>query len=365
MSSSRRRNEAAFLSEDDLFAALASSAFEFLERAIDEFADSAKFSTVHFAIAIELFLKARLMREHWSLLLDKPDHADKSAFFRGESRTVTPEQALDRLKTIAGVAVPSVTRDIFVKITKHRNTMVHFAHAGEGENEGTEGLARIAAEQCAGWLALRLLLEEWGEFQGFKADIRRVSRKMEGHRSYLEEKFKSKADELLAHRRTGRLVSDCPSCHFSAVKVSEPMGAISSAACVVCSYSGAEVEVRCENEDCGREIRFNSYEGPPEQCPDCEKSFTKDFIRESLDTGEAITKDNYFDHVDINCPDCGGYHSVVEHHDIYVCSECFVTVDDYGVCSYCAEGQLGGVPEHSYLVGCEFCEGRAGRDADD
>ena len=77
-----------------------------------------------------------------------------------------------------------------------------------------------------------------------------------------------------------------------------------------------------------------------------------------MDTGETITKDNYFDYTPINCPRCGGYHTVVQNHDLYICTECYETDTDYGVCDYCSEGQLGGVPEDSYLVGCEFCDGR-------
>ena len=112
MSGKRADKEPAFLSEDELFGALTESAFEFLNRSIDEFSESEKFSTVHFAIAIELFLKARLMREHWSLLLDKPDQADKTAFFRGDAKTVSPDQTIERLRRIALVSIPQ-------RLTRH------------------------------------------------------------------------------------------------------------------------------------------------------------------------------------------------------------------------------------------------------
>lgn len=358
--------EATFLTEDELFNALTKSGFEFLERAIDEFSQTAKFSTVHFAIAIELFLKARLMREHWSLLLDKPDQADKAAFFKGDAKTVTPDQAVDRLRRIATVTIPQPSREIFTKIAKHRNKMVHFAHAGETTAEGPDGLQAIAEEQCAGWLALRTLLSEWTEFSDFGDEIWQISTKMEGHRAYLEKAFEAKAAELQAHRDTGRRVIHCPSCRFESVKVSEAIGAIADANCVVCRYfHGSEITIACPNEDCGEEIRFTSYAGLPTHCEACDSALSKREIREILDTGEGVTKDNYFDHIDINCPHCSGYHSVVEHHSLYVCAECFAAEESFGVCEYCSEGQLGGVPEYSYLTGCEFCEGSAGRYADD
>ncbi len=355
-----------FLSEQQLFDALTKSGFEFLRRAIDEFSTSAKFSTIHFAIAIELFLKARLMREHWSLLLDKPDQADRPGFFRGDAKTVTPDQAIERLRKIAMVTIPQPARDIFAKIAQHRNKMVHFAHAGEADTDSPDGLQKIAEEQCAGWLALRTLLAEWPEFADYQNDIWQIGVKMEGHQAYLKKAFEAKAPELQAHRDTGGRVIHCPSCRLESVKVEGATGAIADATCVVCRFfHGSEITVTCRNEECSGPIRFTSYTGAPTECPSCDTSLTKEDIRDILDTGEAVTKDNYFDYTPINCPHCSGYHAVVEHHDIYVCTECYETDTTYGVCGYCSEGQLGGVPEHSYLVGCEFCEGSAGRHSGD
>lgn len=61
------------------------------------------------------------------------------------------------LKKIAVVHVPQSSVDIFLKIAQHRNKMVHFAHAGEMNEEGLE---EIVFEQLEGWMALRTLLEE-------------------------------------------------------------------------------------------------------------------------------------------------------------------------------------------------------------
>lgn len=280
MTNSKASAGAAFLSEDELFEALSKSAFEFLTRAIDEFAESAKFSTVHFAIAIELFLKARLMREHWSLLLDKPDQADKAAFFRGDAKTVTPEQTMERLRRIALVTIPQSSREIFGLIATHRNKMVHFAHAGENDTDGPNGVQRIAEEQCAGWLALRTLLAEWPEFEDFQTDIWQISVRMEGHRTYLETAFAAKAAELQSHRDAGGRVIHCPSCRFESVKVEEHIDAVAEANCVVCRFfRGSEIAVDCPNEDCGTPIRFTSYDGPPSECPTCNEARRRTMLR--------------------------------------------------------------------------------------
>jgi hypothetical protein len=360
---SAKRTQNCFLSEEELFQSLTKSAFEFLEKAIAEFAQSAKFSTVHFAIAIELFLKARLMREHWSLLLDKPDQGDKANFFKGEAKTVTPDQTIERLKNLAGVTIPHPFREAFLKIAKHRNKMVHFVHADDREDENAT--AQIAAEQCAGWLSLRVLLESWSEFAGFEDDISRVGRAMERHRAFLAAKFASKAEILKEHRDGGGRVGVCPSCQFEAVRIGPSHGSISPGSCVVCWYAGSEIDLMCTNEYCSKYISFNSYEGAPGECPHCEAVIDQDFLTEALETGEGVNQDNYFDHAYVNCAQCTGYHTGIEHNDLWVCIECFDASDVMEVCGYCNEGQIGGVPEHSYLVGCESCDGAAGNMKDD
>jgi len=354
------------LSENKLFDSLTRSAFEFLSRAIAEFENSAKFSTIHFAIAIELFLKARLMCEHWSLLLDKPDHSSKESFFKGDAKTVSPDQAIERLRRIAQVIVPEPFKEIFRKIAEHRNKMVHFIHAGEDEADGLDGRQRIVEEQCAGWLALRTLLAEWPEFSGYKTDIWRISVSMERYRPYLQKAFEAKADELRRHRAQGGRVIECPSCRFASVMVSESDDAVADANCTVCRFfHGAEIKVKCENNNCDEVIHFTSYEGRPSQCPSCDTVLSEKYVRDFLDTGEEITHDNYFDFMPISCSSCTGYHAVVKHHDRYVCTECFETAESYSVCDYCNEAQLGSVPEDSGWSGCEFCDGRAGNISDD
>ncbi len=76
---------------DKLFVSITDTAFEFLEKALDEFEASPKFSIINFASAIELFMNARLMREHWSLLVEKVHSAKIDEFFAGKLKTVTPE----------------------------------------------------------------------------------------------------------------------------------------------------------------------------------------------------------------------------------------------------------------------------------
>lgn len=58
------------------FGKLVENAFDFLDKAGREFENEPKYSVIHFYAALELFLKARLLHEHWTLILTKPEHSD-------------------------------------------------------------------------------------------------------------------------------------------------------------------------------------------------------------------------------------------------------------------------------------------------
>lgn len=353
--------------EDALFNALVESAFEFLKKALDEFEDSPKFSTVHFAIAIELFLKSRLMKEHWSLLVEKTDSANRNAFFQGTSKTVNPDTAIQRLAKIASDPIPDEARKVFAAIAQHRNRMVHFVHGGtNGKHDTTKAeLETVVAEQCHGWRQLQLLLEKnWSKhFAMFAQEIASVEASMQRHRGYLKAKFDSKADLIKGHTAGGGKVRQCHSCGFDSVLVEHITGSVSSASCVVCWYSGCVVDLDCPTHKCHERFEFDAEQVPPDHCPSCSATIAE-WVPEALNTGEFIHKDNMMDYFDKNCPNCSGYHTVVEHHEGFICTECFDFSEDMGICGWCNDGQLGGVPEHSEYTGCEFCDGRAGWDKD-
>jgi len=352
--------------EDSLFESLVENGFEFLNKALDEFEDSAKFSTVHFSTAIELFLKSRLMKEHWSLLVERIDSAKRDEFFLGKLKTVNLDTSIKRLKDIACDPISEEAKKIFSNIAQHRNRMVHFVHGHTPNKEQAQPeLEEVVAEQCKGWRQLQLLLvKNWAEyFSEYSESIDAIEWKMQKHRGYLKAKFASKAQEIKEHKTAGNNVRTCPSCGFDSVLVTPEAGAISTTNCVVCWYSGSVVSVDCPEHKCHQVIEFDSFEGPPEHCPSCGATI-QEWIAEGLDTGDPIGPDNYFDHIEKNCPYCGGYHTVVEHHDGYVCTECFEYSEALGVCGWCHEGQLGGVSEISYVTGCEFCDGRVGWEKD-
>ena len=103
------------------FTDLVNNALDFFTRSIDEFSTHPKYSVIHLSSAVELFLKARLLLEHWTVILEKPDKADHKAFERGDFRSVGIKEAIKRLDRIADVRLSKQERHCLETIEKHRN----------------------------------------------------------------------------------------------------------------------------------------------------------------------------------------------------------------------------------------------------
>lgn len=92
---------------------LTENALEFLQRAVGQMKASPatvrqlSFAVVDLAVAVEVLLKARLVREHWTLICDNPDKATAAAMLRGTLKTVSPDKAMLRLQHVAAVPLTS------------------------------------------------------------------------------------------------------------------------------------------------------------------------------------------------------------------------------------------------------------------
>jgi len=88
---------------DGQFKGVVENAIDFQERAFQDMERAPKYSPISFTAAVELLLKARLMLEHWSLIIDDPRRAKAASYRRGDFKSVGMEEAIQRLQDIAGV----------------------------------------------------------------------------------------------------------------------------------------------------------------------------------------------------------------------------------------------------------------------
>jgi hypothetical protein len=64
-----------------------------------------KYAVLHLSAGIEVLAKYRLHREHWTLVLSKPDDPkiNLAAFERGDFQSISGETALTRLRNLVGL----------------------------------------------------------------------------------------------------------------------------------------------------------------------------------------------------------------------------------------------------------------------
>lgn len=347
------------MKQNDIFESLTRNAFDFLKRGISEFDKAPKYSVIHFCAAVEMLLKARLMQEHWSLVVSKPEQANLAKFVAGDFMSVTMDEARARIRDIAGEEIPDDAFNSFRALANHRNKMIHFFHADvDGEEKAK---AQIVAEHCRSWFHLHRLLGRWDTyFSDFRSEIASADRAMKKHRKYLSAKFKAVKPDLNAAKKAGTAPKACSACGFKAAVPRELDVNIASLECLVCDHAETQVEIDCPH--CAEPVVI-AGEGYA-KCVHCGGAIKPKHLVSALTQGVTGTKDYFETGLPANCGYCDGHHTVVECGNTYLCANCFGTADSVEQCGWCNELNTGDM-ESSYSEGCGQCEGQWGHMKDD
>lgn len=87
-----------------------------------------KYAVLHLQAATEVLLKARLVREHWSLVFKDPGKATRSAFEQGKFESCSMNATMDRLADIANVPITPKQRAAITDLAETRNALTHYGH---------------------------------------------------------------------------------------------------------------------------------------------------------------------------------------------------------------------------------------------
>jgi hypothetical protein len=129
------------------FTCLVENAFDFVEHSMDDLeATRPKYSVINFYSGVELFLKARLLKEHWALCTSKVSKMAKSDFTPGGFESIGLNDAKDRLSNIMGCSIPKAESSVYKKLRKRRKQAVHFYQPDDLRSE-----KKVAVEQLSGW----------------------------------------------------------------------------------------------------------------------------------------------------------------------------------------------------------------------
>lgn len=344
---------------EDNLSRLIDNGFVFLEKAIDQFQKEPKFSVINFCIATELFLKARLMKEHWSLVVST--NPDINAFKKGDFKSINFKDLIPKIEAITGEKFELDVKTCFNGLANHRNKMVHFYH--DFSKGAEKHIEQIAIEQCSGWHFLRGLLGKWDEiFEPYEEKIHRVDSKMKRHSVYLKTVYKNILPEIKLAISEGAVFTDCRICKNKSSEVKELTEFLYLSRCKVCHFSDEYVTIPCQEEDCEGIIKIDGYSSGQAEyfCPECEQEITHKELSEILND-EPATHHNYMDHIEMNCAECEVPGEVIKHREYYICLNCLQVDGELSICGWCNEGQIGGGNlEFSALSGCSFCDGSSG-----
>lgn len=352
------------MKKEEMFNRLVENALDFLVKARLELEKQPKYSVIHFHAAVELFLKSRLMHEHWSLIVSKRQDPDWNKFVRGDFVSVSLKQAADRLDKVVQSAPSEEKMEAFYVIAKHRNEMIHFFHTASSEEESNELIRNIVRQQLRAWYFLHQLLTiQWKKvFASWKTKIKEIDTALRELHEFLQVVFDSLQQEIASLKAEGVRFDQCPSCGFHAQQHIEDVKILYKSECLVCRLIEECINIQCP--DCNELITFRN-EGFA-TCTQCGKSMEpEDLADELIDSGGAyiaFTDGGY--PYQGNCSDCDGHQTVVcTENDDWICASCFEVFDTLEECEWCNELNTGDM-EHSYLTGCNHCEGKIGWDWD-
>jgi 5-methylcytosine-specific restriction endonuclease McrA len=340
------------------FERVVNNAFDFLEHSLKQLKDDPKHSVINYYSAIELFFKARLMCEHWALIVTKPESANHNNFRMGNFHSVSLKECKKRIENICGQSCLSEEDyKILETLRDHRNRLVHFFHDGYQKKQDSV-IHNVMLEQFKAWLVIcKLLKETWkAEFEIFESQVHKIDKLFHEHYDFLEKKYKNLKPEIESLIEKGKVVYDCPSCDFKSFK--EVNGKILESdiyfECMVCKYTHPLIAIKCP--DCQKTNFIFNLESFL-KCNFCKSKITLEKLLEqyrvnSTNLGEADSWSSKF-----LCPKCGHDKIIRLPGQKFYCLDCMEEYYSFEECDFCHHYNLGGVGENSYEWGCAFCNG--------
>ncbi len=339
---------------------LVRNGIDFLKKAITQLDQDPKHSVINFHTAVEIFLKAPLVHEHWSLVVVDRD-PNRLKYEAGDFLSVSFVDACNRLDKSLNKPLLDSTKEAFDKIRKHRNRMVHFYHSGLDGKQRDE----IKLEQARAWFELnRFVSVTWNEiFQSFSSDFSQMERNLISNNHYAKAKYEDLKPKIEGLKTEGSVFEICPKCETEAYRFEEKLPRLITRGCMVCFKYESLVLAKCPNckepDQCIR-----PYDGF--ECNNCGHKISIEIAIFNLLDQSRIrgTKHDLDSNTPAMCGECQGYDTVCEYEGSYLCSKCLTCFDSIGYCEWCSTPMTGST-EDTYVFGCPSCEGLSGHHAND
>jgi hypothetical protein len=354
------------MDEKEMFNRLVENGFDFLSKSVSEIKDSPKYSIIHFYAAVELFLKARLLKEHWTLAISKKCDPDWSKFIGGDFQSVTLDEAALKLDKIVKSGLSKPIHASFRLIGNHRNKMVHFFHDSQSASENEITTRAVVKQLLNAWYYLHYLIAvQWKDiFFDWNKRLITIDLVLKEMHDFLQIVYDNLKDIIVEKKKIGVHFEKCPSCGFEAKEIKQTLNTIFKSSCLVCDLEDDLLLTTCPA--CANKVLFRD-EGFG-TCSNCGKAFEPSNLAEMLldNTSAFLAAKDEGDYGwgIANCGNCEGYHTVVfTENEEWFCASCFATFKEISTCEWCNEKNTGNM-KHSYMNGCNCCDGLRGENDD-
>ncbi|GAA2341138.1 hypothetical protein [Dactylosporangium salmoneum] len=255
---------------DDVNWGVVNNGLDFLESSVDHLAKGTerdlKYAALHLFASMETLVKARLAREHWTLVTADAKIPSQASYRAGEARSVTITQALQRLEAVANVRYDEESIKRIRAVERLRNRAAHFSMRGETQK-------RVEVTVAQGLDFMLHFIETQLRPGAPQGEAELIDRTLEGGRQTLGsvqalvlERLRSLQEALHEYPFT----LDCPACRQPCLVLAEGR----SARCLYCLYDAEGPEIAEIYTIVILEIRREDYasggvEWPVADCPDC------------------------------------------------------------------------------------------------
>ena len=285
---------------EDIHLSLTDNALDFLLSASEAASRAAtrrnlKDAVIHAANGIEVLAKARLAREHWSLIFNDVNRVNRQKLEKGDFISVDPENTLARLKQVAGFSIDGQYKSQLVELRNLRNRLTHFT--ATIDEARAKSLVAKAMTFCVEFCEQQTMAAPDSE-----AKLGEIHTNLIDLKEFVDSRMASISESLKYYST----VLECPECWQEALGIDD--GQID---CKFCRYKTKP-----------KDLVDMLSEGRIEDCPECgeEQSFV--FVFDSDGDGEwvccfcGVSGSNYTD-----CPTCGQM-TYTQPGDVPLCDSC-------------------------------------------
>lgn len=344
--------------KEEMFDALVKNAIDFLDSSLDDLDKRPKNSIVDFYSSVELFLKARLMNEHWTLILSRPELANLDSFQVGDFHSVFLDDAVKRMKNILCEPIPTKAVDAFKALGEHRNQIVHFAHTNYHDIDATK--VSVVVEQWCAWHYLHeLLVTTWSPvFDDYIEEIQRIHKRMMRQQDFITARFTEISPDIENKKKSGIQIDICNHCNMAAAEVIKENRWGNDFECLVCgvkdtSLKQTKATIPCKS--CNKDFEF--FNKDLENCPHCEAEIDYKYVlkacKEKYSDGDGWCEEGEWIAYCHGCND--DTPSVFYIDGLWSCVSCFDRGWGAISCPNCDEFVTGDMDTIQYFA-CVRCE---------